>query len=167
MRQRFKSIIVQALIATLTGCSYQSSGLVSTFTEEAIKSVDPGTSTRDDVLRRFGTPHFTVETEDDVPGLPGNPHPGWTTKPRETILFGRHRNEQDRIYGYKWYTKEAFVVVQAITKSGFTENNYLCIEFTPENRVKRFKHIKGPVFSYGGDADKELRELLLVWVREK
>jgi hypothetical protein len=171
MRWWPKLIVLQAFTLMLMGCALPAtdvpSGLPSSFTDVSIKSLEPGTTTREDVIHRFGIPHFTVEVEQDIPGLPGSPPPAWSSKPREPLLYGSHRNEQDRIYGYKWYPKHESVLVLPISKAGYvTADNYLCIEFTPDNRLKRFKHITEPFFSRG-NADKEVTQLLVEWVRQK
>ncbi len=172
MRQCLKFIVLQTLVAMLTGCIYvpragRSSVLMPRIKEEAVRSLEPGTTTRDDVLHLFGTPHFTVAVKEDIPGLPGAPPATWVTKSNEPILYGQHRNDQDPIYGYKWYVEQGYFWVPTVLETEpIAQARYLCIEFSPNNRLKRFEVIKDSYFSLDS-ADKQVTDLLLEWIKQK
>lgn len=111
-------------------------GGVGVIKEDTVESLKPDKSTRADVLHLLGDPAYTAE--------------------------------EDRFFVYWWEQIEGYVIflfppLWPDREPGFAgrEVQYLLVEFTPDNRLKRLKFIKNLP-----DRDM-LNETLDQWTKEK
>ena len=72
---------------------------------------------------------------------------GETTRADVLLRFGDpiQRFEEDRFFLYHWKIITGYVGGGG-TMAPSEDLNYLCLEFTPENLLKRWKHFEGGLF---------------------
>ena len=73
--------------------------------------------------------------------------PGETTRADVLLRFGKpsQRVEEDRYFIYHWESIVGYLFVGAGYSGSLAGNpnlNYLCLEFTPDNILKRYKHFE-------------------------
>ena len=110
-----QNILLILSILLIAGCLYVPTHEhgESMITDEAMKFFEPHKTTRADVLLRFGDPV--------------------------------QRLEGDRYFIYHWETIIAYIFVGGGYSGAVgpdTNLHYLCLEFTPDNILKRWKHFE-------------------------
>lgn len=116
MLKKRQYVLLIPVIIMIYGCVYipiPEHGK-SIIPDEVMRFLVPGKTTRADVLLRFGDP--------------------------------LQRLEEDRYFLYHWKTIEGYWVFgygYSGAASPSKDLHYLCLEFTPENLLKRWKHFEG------------------------
>lgn len=139
---KIKLIILIHSMLFFTSCLYiptQDHGGEEMISEEAMKFFITGKTTRADVLLRFGKPI--------------------------------HRFNEDRYFLYEWETVVGYLIwvlpgygQLAAGGAGNLNLHYLCLEFTPDNILKSYKHFeKGKLGVLRKNPEKQVFE----WMKEK
>jgi len=131
MLKRIRPILMVFVLLMIGSCVYVPTHEhgVSMIPDEAMDFFVPGKTTRTDVLLRFGDP--------------------------------AQRLEEDRYFIYYWLTTTGYIIIAAGTAGGVAEDrnvNYLCLEFTPDNLLYRWKHFEEGYF--GPHPEKQILEWL-------
>ena len=71
--------------------------------------------------------------------------PGETTRADVLLRFGDpiQRLEEDRYFLYHWKTIQGYWLIPPGETEPSEDIHYLCLEFTHENTLKRWKYFKG------------------------
>ena len=88
--------------------------------------------------------------------------PGETTRVDVILRFGDpiQRFEEDRFFLYHWKLIDGYLIILD-ADSPMEELNYLCMEFTHENLLKRWKHFEGGFWF--NHPEKQIME----WMKDK
>ena len=133
MLKKIKLILLIPGLLVISSCIYiptSDHGGESMISDEAMKFFIPGKTTRADVLLRFGKPIQSFE--------------------------------EDRYFLYHWEATVGYIFFGYGYSGAMGANpnlHYLCIEFTPDNKLRRYKHFEqGALGALGKHPEKQILE---------
>ena len=89
--------------------------------------------------------------------------PGETNRADVILRFGDpiQRLEEDRFFLYHWKLIDGYIIAWGGMGAPTEDLNYLCMEFTHENLLKRWKHFEGGFWF--NHPEKQIME----WMKDK